>query len=109
MYKGIVSPSKFLDYINNQLPILYCGPENTNAYEVCGRFGGGIWVSDQNLNWKNQILDAAQNKSYEQLIQGTLKAMEYYQNKNAGGLAMEITKRWKLNEPVENANRGLVK
>ena len=41
---GVVSPSKFSGYIDFGLPLLYVGPPETNAAEVCVRFGGGFWL-----------------------------------------------------------------
>ena len=39
---GLLSPSKFSGYINFGIPLLYFGPEETNAADVCVRFGGGF-------------------------------------------------------------------
>ena len=107
-YQGIVSPSKFLDYLNNQLPVFYCGPEDTNAYDACQKFNAGIWASDRNSEWKNQLTAAVQIKEvYEKLMTCTQRAMEHYQSKNSEGLAQEIMKRWKLDQP--KANKSVIK
>jgi hypothetical protein len=43
---GLVSPSKFAGYIHFGLPLLYLGPPDTNAHEVCSRFGGGFHLAN---------------------------------------------------------------
>ena len=40
-FKGLMSPSKFSTYLNLGLPILYFGPEGTNADRVCREFEAG--------------------------------------------------------------------
>ncbi len=41
---GVVSPSKFLGYIDFGVPLVYLGPPATSTAEVCTRFGGGFWM-----------------------------------------------------------------
>ncbi len=40
--KGLLSPSKFGTYLRLGLPVLYFGPQGTNADRVCREFGGGL-------------------------------------------------------------------
>ncbi len=42
---GLLSPSKFSGYIDFGLPILYIGPSETNADDVCTKFNGGFRLS----------------------------------------------------------------
>jgi hypothetical protein len=39
---GLVSPSKFLNYLNFKLPILYFGPQNTMSHYICENFNSGF-------------------------------------------------------------------
>ena len=45
-YKGLVSPSKFSGYSSFGLPVLYLGPEGTNAWLACAHCGAGIAITN---------------------------------------------------------------
>jgi len=44
IYAGLVSPSKFTGYLLTGVPILYLGPEHTNADSVCRDFKAGLSI-----------------------------------------------------------------
>ncbi len=43
--QGLYSPSKYAGYLAAGIPVLYMGPEQTNAYKICQDFGAGIHLS----------------------------------------------------------------
>jgi hypothetical protein len=44
---GLVSPSKFSGYINFGIPLLYIGPADTNAADICSLLHGGFRMANR--------------------------------------------------------------
>jgi colanic acid biosynthesis glycosyl transferase WcaI len=86
---GLVSPSKFSGYIDFGLPIVYIGPADTNAAEVCNRFGAGFWVSDaggaeQLAAVMGALLDG---RSLSRAAAGAVEAARHFASLNNDSLA----------------------
>lgn len=47
-FAGTVSPSKFHTYLELNLPLLYIGPNDTNAAYCCQEYGAGVLVQPEN-------------------------------------------------------------
>lgn len=89
---GCLSPSKFSGYLAAGVPLLYCGPEKTNAWSVCSRFGGGVSLgsgasADEFARVAGALSDAA---VLESAREGALKARAYFDSFNGETLARMI-------------------
>lgn len=63
--QGVVSPSKFSGYSSFGLPIIYIGPQGTNADILCKKFFAGVSVSS----------DSSINECVEYILQPTTQAI----------------------------------
>ena len=75
--KGLLSPSKFATYLNLGLPLLYFGPEGTNADRVCREFGAGNAVPSGEVDVETieKVLDPGR---YAERLAGVQRAREFY-------------------------------
>lgn len=89
--KGIVSPSKFSGYTAFGLPIIYLGPELTNADMACKKFGAGLAAEteDEVLSLTSGILS---NEIRNECARATKNTIEYFSPKSADILAEEFDK-----------------
>tara|TARA_R100000027_G_scaffold38198_1_gene28166 strand:+ start:16851 stop:17678 length:828 start_codon:yes stop_codon:yes gene_type:complete len=78
--KGLLSPSKYATYLHLGLPILYFGPEGTNADRVCREFGGGISLGSSS---RNAGLGSLQSLDRIQLVEGVQRASQEFQKYTA--------------------------
>ncbi len=80
--KGLVSPSKFSGYSAFGLPVVYIGPENTNADLLCKKFGGGL--SAQTVQELDLMVDKLLDpKTQSILAKGTKNSLEYFSSSSA--------------------------
>lgn len=92
---GLVSPSKFSGYINFGIPLVYLGPAGTNTAEVCTRFRGGFWVTDDSgrdaiAKTAESLLDA---RTLALASAGARAAAEHFSNLNSESLAELLAPR----------------
>lgn len=83
---GVVSPSKFSGYTSFGLPIVYIGPDRTNAHMICKKFGAGIAICDP-----EEIDDAVQKflnpETQPQMASNTAASRTYFSADAAKRLA----------------------
>lgn len=104
--KGIVSPSKFLNYISSGLPLIYAGPSLTNAHEACISLGAGIWVSSRNPNWPQEIsLNLEDPRQYQKTQEKALLATDCFLKQTPDQLADEILKRWQCSSVLKGVSK----
>lgn len=92
---GLVSPSKFSGYINFGIPLVYVGPAGTNTAEVCTRFGGGFWLTDDAppelvAETAGVLLDAGR---LQHAAGGARAAAAHFSNLNSESLAELLAPR----------------
>lgn len=90
--KGCLSPSKFSSYVEAELPVLYFGPEKTNAWQVCAEFGGGLYLTE---GAGASDLDALVSRMIdpsltEALRDGVKQAKQHFRGFNGETLANQI-------------------
>jgi hypothetical protein len=100
-FAGLLSPSKFSGYINFGVPIVYIGPPDTNAADVCTRFEGGFWLqnhaSDSEIrNVVNSLLDEGQ---MEKAARGARTAAGHFATLNHESLAALLAPRLRNRVP----------
>lgn len=105
---GLVSPSKFYTYLQLGLPLLYIGPEGTNADTACRRYTAGMSLPNS-LNgagieaFERQYFSAESRGAWSA---GVKAAAEYFGRHNASTLAAAI--RQFLVGPVSDAGESEV-
>jgi hypothetical protein len=95
---GLVSPSKFVGYIDFGLPLVYVGPAGTNSARVCESFGGGFWIppgvsASERDRVASALLDPRQ---MEEAASGALAAARYFHGFGAETLADSLAPRLEL-------------
>lgn len=77
---GLLSPSKFSGYLAAGIPVIYCGPRDTNADRVCREFGAGIAIFEElGVASSEHLSDELLSHSrYRKLLKGVQKASDYY-------------------------------
>jgi hypothetical protein len=53
---GVVSPSKYIAYLQMGLPLLYLGPRMTNADDMCRNLGAGIAITREEAGRDGAVL-----------------------------------------------------
>ena len=83
---GVVSPSKFSGYSSFGLPIIYIGPENTNADILCKEFGAGVSISSiYEIDKAVEIVKDVQSQI--KFARNTQKSIEYFSSSAGDRLA----------------------
>ena len=77
---GLLSPSKYSGYLYSGLPLLYCGPRQTNADAICRKFDAGIAITSTESTADmeeiaNSILSTAQRNQHKAAAR---KAYQHY-------------------------------
>lgn len=90
--KGLLSPSKFMGYIGLGLPLIYIGPEKTNAWKVVHDYGAGISIQCNTnhsmiVKAAGTVVDMAGRHKW---AFQTERACDYFVNKNGHTLARAI-------------------
>ena len=92
---GCLSPSKFSGYLAAGVPLLYAGPPQTNAWQVCVKFGGGVALDDSAK--PEEITNAAKRLAEESIrlnaVAGVSRAREHFDSFNGTTLAHLLTQR----------------
>ena len=92
---GCLSPSKFSGYLAAGVPLLYAGPPQTNAWQVCVKFGGGVALDDSAK--PEEITNAAKRLAEESIrlnaVAGASRAREHFDSFNGTTLAHLLTQR----------------
>jgi colanic acid biosynthesis glycosyl transferase WcaI len=99
---GLVSPSKFVGYVDFGLPLVYLGPAGTNSARVCLEFKGGFWLppnasSTETEDVAARLLDENQMAS---AANGALAAARYFHGFNGRTLAALLAPRLKTLAPM---------
>jgi hypothetical protein len=89
---GLVSPSKFLNYLNFKLPILYFGPQNTMSHYICENFNSGFcFPTNYDKSTKDLFIEKTQiiiHKKNIFLKQNNIEeTMNWFKNYNSTTLA----------------------
>ena len=91
-YAGVMSPSKFSGYLDFGIPLVYIGPELTNADLVASKFGAGI--SLLNTATDEQYEEAASQmlliEAKESFHVNAAVAAKYFHSRNANSLEAEL-------------------
>ena len=90
MQSGTVSPSKFSGYVSFGLPIIYFGPEGTNACDVCAEYGAGIAMS--NASEVDSAVESSVWTKQPEFAAHTADAIARFTSKTADELADAICK-----------------
>lgn len=90
---GLFSPSKFAGYLAAGIPILYCGPEQTNSDKICREFGSGISLRSNAPaivieEAAGQILQPEVRQKHQNAVYG---AQKYFAGKNASTFVKLVT------------------
>ena len=90
---GLFSPSKFAGYLAAGIPVLYCGPQKTNADMICTKYGAGIAIS---ANASESSIEAAvENLENPDMLnihrKAVPEALGYFAEKNAGTFVTMLT------------------
>lgn len=88
---GLVSPSKFGGYISFGLPQLYFGSKNTNACDVCDKFGAGISFSKGDDI--NELADKLMSADFQRKCANAVaEAKKHYMPTQGENVAKELLK-----------------
>lgn len=89
---GCLSPSKFSSYLEAGVPLLYIGPEKTNAWRVCAQFGGGIHISEDasDEDCGKAVLSLLSATHMKKCSADALRARDFYRSFDGESLAEMI-------------------
>jgi hypothetical protein len=81
---GLLSPSKFITYLQLGIPILYLGPQGTNADLACRDFGAGISATRQEIlsNYDSVVQEITDMPQQQKLQGNTRNAFLYFNSMN---------------------------
>ena len=94
-FAGLLSPSKFIGYLEGDLPIIYLGPPSTNAAQICDRFNAGIRVDlaeqDSHIG---RVIDLIVSRDCPTIMRkGIAAALTHFAQYHGGYLAGEILQK----------------
>ena len=89
---GCLSPSKFVSYLEAGIPLLYVGPEQTNAWSICTEFDAGVHISgdlsDDDLPTAvGELLSVEKNKEHSAKV---VNARDHFRRFNGDSLSEVI-------------------
>lgn len=92
---GLASPSKFATYLKLGIPILYMGPQGTNAHYACMEFGAGVALCDGVVKAAGSRRTANAEVAFDRISldecrQQTEAAFAWYTGFSAATLAREL-------------------
>ncbi|HYE30664.1 MAG TPA: hypothetical protein VEH27_04495 [Methylomirabilota bacterium] len=92
---GLVSPSKFVTYLQQGIPILYVGPEGSNAWLACSRFDAGLAVSARasEAELREAAFKVSSPERHQSFRGGTRAALNFFNSHDATTLATALVKK----------------